>query len=81
MYEINRCSPISQRVPALARQCTEWELCMQRDPSLVGRGRVVAETIGEIVNSFVEPISWRTLVSGLIDLAFHLAYLHCRFSV
>ena len=54
---------------------------MQRDPSLVGRGRVVAETIGEIVDSFVEPISWRTLVSALIDLAFHLAYLHCRFSV
>ena len=55
---------------------------MQHNPSLVGRGRVVAETIGEIVDSFVEPISWRTLVmSALIDLAFHLAYLHCRFSV
>jgi hypothetical protein len=81
MYELNRCSPISQRVPALAQQCTEWELCMQRDPSLVGRGRVVAEIIGEIVDSFVEPISWKTLVSALIDLAFHLAYLHSRFSV
>jgi len=54
---------------------------MQRDPSLVGRGRVVAETIGEIVNSFVEPISWKTLVSALIGVAFYLAYLHCRFSV
>ena len=78
MYEINRCSPISQRVPAPAHKCTEWELC---DLSLVGRGRVVAQTIGETVDSFVEPISWRTLVSALIDLAFHLTYLHCRFSV
>ena len=54
---------------------------MQRDPNLVGRSRVVAETIGEIVNSFVEPISWRTLVSALIDLAYHLAYHHSRYSV
>lgn len=54
---------------------------MQRDPSVVGRARVVAETIGEVVDSFVEPISWKTLVSTLADLAFHLAYVHCRFSV
>ena len=52
---------------------------MRRDPSLVGRGRVAAETIGKIIDSFVEPISWRILVSALIHLAFHLAYLHCRF--
>lgn len=54
---------------------------MQRDPSAVGRARVVAETIGEVVDSFVEPISWKTLVSTLTDPAFHLAYVHCRFSV
>lgn len=36
---------------------------MQRDTTGVGRARVVAETIGEVVNSFVEPISWKTLVS------------------
>ena len=43
---------------------------MQRDPNVIGRARVVAETVGEIVDSFVEPISWKTLVSALIDLAF-----------
>ena len=63
-YEINKCFPLSQRVPALARQCADWELCMQKDPSGVGRARVVAETIGEVINSFVEPISWKTLVSN-----------------
>ena len=81
MYELNHCIPISQRAPILAQKCTEWELCMQRDPSAVGRARVVAETIGEVVDSFVEPISWKTLVSTLTDPAFHLAYVHCRFSV
>ena len=35
---------------------------MDRDPSKVGRAKVVAETIAEVVNGFVEPISWKTLV-------------------
>jgi hypothetical protein len=63
LYEINKCFPISQRVPALAQHCADWESCMQRDPTGVGRAKVVAETIGEVINSFVEPISWKTLVS------------------
>jgi hypothetical protein len=40
---------------------------MQRDPAGVGRARVVAETIGEVINSFVEPISWKTLVSSCLS--------------
>lgn len=35
---------------------------MDRDPSKVGRAKVVAEMIAEVVNGFVEPISWKTLV-------------------
>lgn len=35
---------------------------MNRDPSKVGRARVGAELIAEVVNGFVEPISWKTLV-------------------
>lgn len=37
---------------------------MDRDPSKVGRAKVVAEMIAEVVNGFVEPISWKTLVSS-----------------
>ena len=36
---------------------------MNRDPTIVGRARVGAEMIAEVVNGFVEPISWKTLVS------------------
>lgn len=36
---------------------------MDRDPTKIGRARVSAELIAEVVNSFVEPISWKTLVS------------------
>ena len=35
---------------------------MNRDPTIVGRARVGAELIAEVVNGFVEPISWKTLV-------------------
>ena len=35
---------------------------MNRDPTVVGRAKVGAEMIAEVVNSFVEPISWKTLV-------------------
>lgn len=36
---------------------------MNRDPNVVGRARVGAEMLAEVVNSFIEPISWKTLVS------------------
>ena len=38
---------------------------MERDASIVGRTRLLAELIGEVINGFMEPISWRTLVSQL----------------
>lgn len=42
--------------------CDEWERCMKRDASVVGRAKVAAETLAEVVNGFVEPITWKTLV-------------------
>jgi hypothetical protein len=38
---------------------------MNRDPTVVGRAKVGAELIAEVVNGFVEPISWKTLVREL----------------
>jgi hypothetical protein len=35
---------------------------MNRDPTMVGRAKVGAELIAEVINGFVEPISWKTLV-------------------
>lgn len=80
LYDVNKCFPLSQRVPALARQCADWESCMQKDPSGVGRARVVAETIGEVINSFVEPISWKTLGFGLTSLGFLITLINVLFS-
>lgn len=59
-YKNNLCA--SNPIPAMAQQCGSWETCMARDPTIVGRAKVGAELIAEVVNGFVEPISWKTLV-------------------
>jgi len=59
-YRENNChAPI----PAVEKQCSVWNVCMNKDPTKLGRARISAETMAEIVNSFVDAISWKTLVS------------------
>lgn len=60
-YKTNLCA--TNAIPAMAQQCANWETCMNRDPTIVGRAKVGAEMIAEVVNGFVEPISWKALVS------------------
>ena len=43
---------------------------MVRDPKIVGRAKVGAEMLAEVVNGFVEPISWKTLVC--VPIAYRL---------
>ncbi|KAI9488405.1 Di-sulfide bridge nucleocytoplasmic transport domain-containing protein [Zychaea mexicana] len=59
-YGINHCDP-STRVPAMEEKCNFWEACKNRDPLLITRSKVSAEMAAEILNSFVEPISYKTL--------------------
>ena len=66
-YDTNQCA--TNPIPAMAQQCGIWRTCMDRDPSKVGRAKVGAELIAEVVNGFVEPISWKTLVKGIFFLA------------
>lgn len=66
-YRDNRCAP-GMRVPAMEVTCERWEKCMTRDPTQVGRARVSAETFAEIINSFIEPISYKTMVCLLPTL-------------
>jgi hypothetical protein len=61
-YIENRCAKAT-RLPALEMICANWESCMNQDPTRVGRARVSAHTFAEIFNSFVEPISWKAMVS------------------
>ncbi|KAG8743941.1 hypothetical protein FRC10_011127 [Ceratobasidium sp. 414] len=63
-YLLNKCGP-DLAIPHMKQFCDEWERCLQRDASIVGRARVAAETLAEVVNGFVEPITWKTLASIL----------------
>lgn len=66
-YVENRCSP-EQRVPAMERSCLLWEQCMKRDPSVIGRAKLSAETFAEIINGLIEPISYKTMIFMLVAL-------------
>ncbi|KAJ1665808.1 hypothetical protein EV178_002809 [Coemansia sp. RSA 1646] len=60
-YADNQCDPL-KRVPAMEPLCVAWESCMHRDPTKVGRAKVSAETLAEIVNGFIDPISFKTML-------------------
>lgn len=60
-YVDNRCEP-GTRIPAMERRCADWEDCMNREVVVTGKTRVVAETLAEIVNGFVDVISFKTMV-------------------
>ena len=68
-YRNNLCA--TNPIPAMVQQCANWDSCMNRDPTVVGRAKVGAELIAEVINGFVEPISWKTLVKKPLDLASH----------
>ncbi|GBE78697.1 Nucleus export protein [Sparassis crispa] len=78
-YKANLCA--SNSIPAMAHQCATWETCMNRDPSKVGRAKVGAELIAEVVNSFVEPISWKTLIFALTSLSFLTVFINMLLSL
>lgn len=64
-YKTNLCA--SNPIPAMIQQCGNWETCMNRDPAIIGRAKVGAELIAEVVNGFIEPISWKALVKYLYN--------------
>lgn len=68
-YVDNKCSG-KARVPALETVCENWERCMNRDPHRVGRAKLSAHTMAEIINSFIDPISWKAIVRCLRSTSF-----------
>lgn len=70
-YLRNNCMP-GRRPPALEKTCVLWEHCMNRDPTIVGRARVSAETFSEIINSFIKPLTFKTwsIIGGFIVASF-----------
>lgn len=76
-YYENNCLP-DQIVPALEKMCAYWEKCMKQDVDNGGNASSVgAYTIGLIVTSLVEPLSFKVL--AVLTLAVVVVYL-CNFA-
>lgn len=67
-YVENKCGG-DGRLPALETVCENWERCMNRDPAKVGRAKVSAHTMALIINSFIDPISWKAIVCTMCPSA------------
>lgn len=78
----NKCSVENgaKRPPALERPCTMWAKCMNRDPQLIGKSKVLAETIADIVNAFFQPISWKSLVFIVVLLTGLFSFTNYAFA-
>ncbi|KAG2172259.1 hypothetical protein INT43_004800 [Umbelopsis isabellina] len=80
LYYDNRCDP-ENRVPAMDESCRNWETCMDRDPDIVGRAKVSAETFAEIVNGFIDPISYKSMLFFLVLIFGSLIISNCAFGM
>ncbi|EFE37887.1 nuclear envelope protein Brr6, putative [Trichophyton verrucosum HKI 0517] len=80
-YVENRCGdPDGRRLPALETVCDNWERCMHRDPAKVGRARVSAQTLAEIFNGFIEPISFKAMFFFISSIAACVTVSNLTFS-
>lgn len=79
-YIDNRCGA-NNRLPALEQVCANWELCMNRDPNAIKRARLSAHTFAEIFNSFVEPISLKTMMFSALVVGLALVVNNATFTI
>jgi hypothetical protein len=61
-YEDNKCAA-GNLVPGLVPICAADRKCMDTDPTHVRRAMLSARTMAQIIDSFIEPISWKAIVS------------------
>lgn len=69
------------RVPYLDNICNQWAECMNKDPAVVNRARLSAHTFAEIFNSFVEPISLKTMVFSILVVGIALFINNATFTI
>ncbi|KAH8884400.1 hypothetical protein GQ53DRAFT_786299 [Thozetella sp. PMI_491] len=82
-YQVNRCFPKAERLPAIAEDCERWEACMNQDQDAVMRIQVSAKNFAEVLNEFVGVISvkaWVFVISlfGVMVLANNVGFGHLR---
>lgn len=78
-YITNRCNQ-TPALPALSEQCAVWKQCMNRNNDIFFRARstLSAKLLGDIINSFIDPLNWKTLFvifCGVITWCFSSNFL------
>ncbi|CCE64206.1 hypothetical protein TPHA_0G03660 [Tetrapisispora phaffii CBS 4417] len=72
LYDENECSPES-RVPALEALCEKWLSCAKEASIDIGSvnnsAKLWAQTVGEVINEFMDTITLRSLVFILLILS------------
>jgi hypothetical protein len=69
----NHCLPADKRPPALALKCEEWRECYERDLEKgFSWSRIFTSTMAEIVEGFLEQVSWRSMVFFVALVAVYL---------
>ncbi|KAK4688539.1 hypothetical protein P7C73_g1561, partial [Tremellales sp. Uapishka_1] len=67
-YLVNRCDP-SVRTPLSEASCKAWEICMNQNPTVIGRFQVLAEVFAGAWTTFVDVMSFKTIGFTLIAFA------------
>jgi hypothetical protein len=68
-YITNQCDSIASSIPHMAPVCNEWAVCMQKDPAHVERYvsdlntrlPIMAQIFSSLLNSFLDPLSWKSV--------------------
>lgn len=77
-YFRNKCN--EKIPPILESQCNTWAKCMNKDPHLIGKSQITAEIFAEIINGFLKPISWKSLVFLILLIFGSLLLTNLAFS-
>ncbi|EIJ88735.1 hypothetical protein NEPAR06_1274 [Nematocida parisii] len=72
-YRINRCNP-EDRVPAVEKQCQEWEKCMAQDPIKQELSKIVLRMLSEGAEELMGSLSVRTVALATVALVIVLKY-------
>ncbi|KAI8446825.1 Brl1/Brr6 domain-containing protein, partial [Phakopsora pachyrhizi] len=61
-FFLNHCVPLEIQTEFMAQYCSAWERCKNQDPRQIYKTRIIAESIARVMNTFVETMSWKTIV-------------------
>ncbi|EEB06377.1 nuclear envelope protein Brr6/Brl1 [Schizosaccharomyces japonicus yFS275] len=64
-YNINQCY-LPNPLPGIRDQCKEWNDCRHREVYGISYSKLAAQTFAEIVNTFTETISYKTMLFVLL---------------